>query len=446
MGLILMGLISHQLRRQLNPSLIMNHGWFCRRSDMGRSFFARQKNCSSRERVMSRWPFGSSRLAAAGFLILFIFPLRPAAGADRASAGGASSSGAKNVIVMVADGMGLATVTAARLHKFGPGGGRLAFEELPVIGYQSTYAADSIITDSAAAASAWACGRKFANGEICFHRRDGSYPPSLLEIARSLGKATGLVATSNITHATPAAFGAHVASRHCETEIARQYISTTRVDVLLGGGRRKFEPTEPDACGTEGDILKEAAASGYALVFSLPELKAALPAATRVLGLFAAGGLAPENRRPEGNHEPRLSEMTAAALLVLEKNAHGFFLLVEGSQIDWAGHKRDLEFMIGETLAFDEAVRTVRNWMAMQPQREAETLLVVLSDHETGGFAVTGPSRRLVKRGEMVEAGWATTDHTGTDTMLWSHGPGSQSLGRALDNTDLYEVLRSSMK
>jgi alkaline phosphatase len=395
---------------------------------------------------MKQWKISSCRLAAMVFFTLFGWPIFPAAGADHAAAAGDRTPGAKNVIFMVADGMGLATVTAARLYKYGPGGGRLAFEELPVIGYQSTYAANSIITDSAAAASAWACGRKFANGEICFHQRDGSYPPSLLEIARSLGKTTGLVATSNITHATPAAFGAHVPSRQCETEIARQYISTTKVDVLLGGGRRKFEPAAPDACGTEGDILHEAMANGYAIVFSLPELKAALPAASRLLGLFAAGGLTPENRRSPDSLEPRLSEMTAAALANLEKNANGFFLLIEGSQVDWAGHNHDLEFMIGETLAFSEAVQTVRNWIAMQPRREAETLLVVVSDHETGGLAISGPRRRLVRSGEMVEAVWAATDHTGTDTILWSQGPGSRALGRALNNTDIYEVLRRLMK
>jgi alkaline phosphatase len=396
---------------------------------------------------MKQWKISSCRLAAVVFFTLLGWPFFQAEGADHAAAAAGRSPGAKNVIFMVADGMGLATVTAARLYKYGPGGGRLAFEELPVIGYQSTYAAESIITDSAAAASAWACGRKFANGEICFHQRDGSYPPSLLEIARSLGKTTGLVATSAITHATPAAFGAHVPSRQCETEIARQYISTTRVDVLLGGGRRKFEPTAPDACGTEGDMLKEAAANGYAVVFSLPELKAVLPAASRLLGLFAAGGLTPEIRRsPASRLEPRLPEMTAGALEILEKNADGFFLLVEGSQVDWASHNHDLEFMIGETLAFSEAVQTVRNWIAMQPRREAETLLVVVSDHETGGLAISGPRRRLVRSGEMVEAAWAATDHTGTDTILWSQGPGSLALGRALNNTDIYDVLRRLMK
>jgi alkaline phosphatase len=381
-----------------------------------------------------------SAIIVAAAMVSFFFPV---AGAKVGSAAENHSQGAKNIIFMVADGMGLATVTAARLYKYGPGGGRLAFEELPVIGYQSTHSADGTVTDSAAAASAWACGRKFANGEICFHRQDGSYPPSLLEMASSLGKSTGLVATSEITHATPAAFGAHVASRKCEKEIARQYITTTKVDVLLGGGQGKFEAGKPDGCGAGGDLLKEAVARGYATVFSLSELKKVPPGA-RTLGLFAAGAMTPTHRRAPDNPEPHLWEMTAAALQILEKNPRGFFLLVEGSQIDWANHNHGLDYALGETLAFAEAVQAVRAWLAEKPGREAETLLVVASDHDTGGMSITGPGR-LIDDGELVEVAWNTTHHTGSDTLIWSQGPGSRSLGRALDNTEVYQVLRKAM-
>lgn len=146
---------------------------------------------------------------------------------------------AKNIIFMVPDGMGLSNVTATRIYLNGPNGDRLSFEKLPTIGYQSTHSANSTVTDSAAAASAWATGEKFNNGEISCHSEDTvciESPATILELAKEEGKATGLVATSTITHATPASFAAHVNSRKCETEIARQYIEESGVDVLLGGG------------------------------------------------------------------------------------------------------------------------------------------------------------------------------------------------------------------
>jgi len=129
---------------------------------------------------------------------------------------------AKNIIFMVADGMGLAHVTAARIFKNGPDGESLYLETLPTIGYQRTHSASDSLTDSAAAASAWASGEKFNNGEISCHdddqdgRCEPAPDPTILEIAKAKGKATGLVVTSTVTHATPGAFGAHVASRRCE--------------------------------------------------------------------------------------------------------------------------------------------------------------------------------------------------------------------------------------
>ena len=145
----------------------------------------------------------------------------------------------KHVIMMVPDGMGLADVTATRILRNcgndptivpfhfcaeGPGGPPLALETLQHIGYQRTYSKINTITDSSAAASAFGCGEKFVNNEVCFHADGAPHNPSVLELAKSLGMATGLVATQTITHATPASFAAHLANRNCENEIARQYI------------------------------------------------------------------------------------------------------------------------------------------------------------------------------------------------------------------------------
>ncbi len=165
----------------------------------------------------------------------------------------------KNIIIMVPDGMGLADVTAARTFKNGPNGAPLSFETLQHIGYQRSHSANSLVTDSAAAASAWACGEKFDNNEICYHGDGRPVQPSILELAGRAGKATGLVTTDGITEATPAAFGAHVPTRDCRQEIGRQYLETTAVNVLLGGGRSEFTTKTADQGGTKGDLLLTAA-------------------------------------------------------------------------------------------------------------------------------------------------------------------------------------------
>lgn len=375
------------------------------------------------------------RLAAVSAIVL------ASACASTARADRAGEGKARNIIVMVPDGMGLADVTATRIHRHGLDG-MLSFETLENIGYQKTYSASSVITDSAPAASAWACGEKFNNGEICFHGDGRPFKPSILELAKKQGKATGLVATSTITHATPASFGAHVVNRGCENEIARQYIQVTRPDVLLGSGVNKFQSVKADACGAVGDLIPEAQARGYAVAYDKAGMDAAVAAGGRkILGLFGNGGTVPEYVRTPATTEPHLPEMTTAALKVLEKNKRGFFLMVEGSQIDWANHAKDYPYQLGEMLAFDDAVKVVRAWIDADGDRRENTLLIVVADHDTGGFAVNGPQSALLQAGGTVEAGWTTGNHTGVDTLIWSAGPGSKALARAIDNTEIYGVM-----
>jgi alkaline phosphatase len=367
---------------------------------------------------------------------------------------------AKNIIFMVADGMGLAHVTAARIFKNGPDGKSLHLETLPNIGYQRTHSASDSLTDSAAAASAWANGEKFRNGEISCHdddqdgRCEPAPGPTILETAKAKGKATGLVATSTVTHATPAAFGAHVPSRYCEKEIARQYIQVTEVDLILGGGLKKFKSTEKqaDECGTSGDFVADAEKKGYQVVYTKEALGGVVAKGSKkILGLFAPKGKTPELFRvdPEEHYqaeEPTLHQMTAAALKTLEKDENGFFLLVEGSQIDWASHRNDVAYQIGETLAFDEAVKAVLDWINEKPNRRRKTLVIISADHETGGFAINGVEGRNYKPGDIVDHGWTSTGHTAEDVLIWSQGPGSKYLGRGVDNTDLYKVMLEVLK
>jgi alkaline phosphatase len=354
---------------------------------------------------------------------------------------------AKNIIIMIPDGMGLADVTAARTFKNGPNGAPLSFETLQHLGYQRSHSANSLVTDSAAAASAWACGEKFDNNEICYHGDGRPVPPSILELARKAGKATALVTTDGLTGATPAAFGAHAPSRDCRQEIGRQYLATTKVDVLLGGGRAEFSAKISDQAGTKGNLLATALQKGYTVVGDREELKQAVAGGARkLLGLFQSRGMTPELRRTPEAPEPRLAEMTAAALALLEKDRDGFFLLVEGALVDKANHRNNYPMQLGEVLAFDEAVAVVKNWLKADRKRADTTLLIVVADHETGGFAVTGPTASLPGPGATLETAWVGKGHNAVDTMIWSEGPGSEKLARAIDNTTVYKVMADALR
>ncbi len=349
-----------------------------------------------------------------------------------------------HIIFMIPDGMGLADVTATRIQKNGIAGPPLYLETLERIGYHRTYSEDSTITDSAAAGSAMACGEKFKNGEVCLHNDGRPHNASILELAKAKGLGTGLVATSTITHATPATFGSHVGDRGCEQEIARQYIRVTHPDVILGGGLAMFTATSPDDCGAYGNFVSDAEAQGYKVIYTQQELANAVSdGAAKLLGLFNNDALTPEIDRGPGITEPRLPDMTRAALATLDKNQQGFFLMIEGSQVDWANHDNNYNYQYGEMVAFDESVKAVLDWINASPERKQHTLLIITGDHETGGFAVGG--------GEGVALGifdpaWVTGDHTGGDIVTWSQGPGSEFLGKSIDNTEIYEVMRFVLK
>jgi alkaline phosphatase len=199
-------------------------------------------------------------------------------------------------------------------------------------------------------------------------------------------------------------------------------------------------------------VVASATALGYAHVTNETDLNAAVAAGNaKILGLFTADGKTPEMfwvdptaSYPDG--EPTLGDMTAAALDVLEESKKGFFLMVEGSQIDWAGHANDIEYLLAETIAFDESVRVVQEWIDAVPSRKAQTLLVVVGDHETGGMMIDGPYGSLSAAGEIIEDGWTSGSHSAQDTIIWSQGPGSSELGAALQNTDLFGVMESVLK
>ncbi len=386
---------------------------------------------------------------------------------------------AKNVILMIPDGMSVQHVTATRTLVNGSDGPPLELEKLPEVGYVRTHAKNSTVTDSAAAGSAFATGEKFNNREVSCHSVDGELmnceeeQETILEIAKREGKSTGLVASSHITHATPATFGAHVPVRYCGAEIARQYVEDTGVDVVLGGGIygtsdeyncQQYEDSYKNLQSNEA-MAERARENGYVAVNTKSGLEAAVEAETdKLYGTFTGydEGKTPETFRlnefglkdEEGEafpeypgEEPTLPEMTRAALDVLEENDEGFFLMVEGSQIDWALHGNDKNYMLGEMLAYNEAVKVVRDWIAEDPLREKQTLLISVGDHDTAGFAIGGPYGERALQGERIEADYTSDAHTGEDVLVWSQGPGSDLLGTAaLDNTDVFDVMEEVIR
>jgi alkaline phosphatase len=362
------------------------------------------------------------------------------------------------VIIMIPDGMGLTNVTATRTRLNGPAGAPLNLETLDRVGYMRTHSETNTVTDSSAAASAFACGEKFVNNEVCYHADGRPNNQSLLELAKSRGMATGLVATQTITHATPAAFASHLAARKCENEIARQYVMETQPDVLLGGGRATFKTaTLTSGCPSPGDFIAAALGQGYTYVTTSDEMwKAASGSTGKVLGLFADTYLTPEYQRKKGGAQPGLPDMTAVALAILERKQAGFFLMVEGSLIDSANHAENPDYQFGEMLAFDESVKVVLNWINASPERKEETLLIVVPDHETGGFAMLGSETPGAGLGPFT-SGWTFTlypndpkdfeaHHTAGDLVLWSQGPGSDELARPIDNTWVYGAVKRAMR
>jgi alkaline phosphatase len=326
---------------------------------------------------------------------------------------GTPASAPENVVLMIGDGAGPVAFTMARdFERYragqperiaGPreGSVRLAIDPLK-LGSIQTYAANSRITDSAAGATAFSTGRKTNNGFIAADTA-GRPLATLLEAAQQHGMATGLVATSRITHATPASFAAHTPDRGRENKIARQILAH-EVDLLLGGGRRHFLPQSSDGSTREDDrnLMAEAREAGYTVVTETDgfERADALP----LLGLFARADLPYVIDRDSAQApSPSLEAMTEKALRLLSRSErgreNGVFLMVEGSRIDHAGHNNDAAAYLRETLAYDDAVAAARRFA----ERDGETLLLATADHETGGLSLGRDGRYAWKPSALAE-------------------------------------------
>jgi alkaline phosphatase len=328
-----------------------------------------------------------------------------------------TDSQVKNVILLIGDGMGVSQITAGMTANQN----RLNLERATFVGFSKTYAANDYVTDSAAGGTALACGEKTNNGAIGVDK-DGKPIKSILEYAAESGLSTGMVVTCDLTHATPASFVAHQAKRSMEEDIAADFLKVP-FTVAIGGGKNNFEKRKDGQNLTEQ--LKEKA---YQVVYTLEEMNAVTSG--RLIALLADVHLPTYPQRGEV-----LPKGVKTALNILSQNEKGFFLMVEGSQIDWASHENNTEAIINEVLDFDRAIKVAFDFADNNPG----TLVVVTADHETGGMTLNGGSFETGK----VNAKYTTGGHTGVMVPVFAYGAGAKEFAGIYENTDIFNKIFS---
>ncbi len=326
----------------------------------------------------------------------------------------------KNVIFMIGDGMGLTHLQATMMRSGTP----LNMERAQYIGLSKTYSANNRVTDSAAGGTALSTGYKTNNGMICV-TPDGTPVENLREKAQKKGLSTGVVVTKDITDATPATFMVHVDSRKKADEIAADIVDCG-VDVFMGGGKSHFS-ARPDSV----DLIAALKAKGYRIVNKDTDLsKVTEP---KVAGFYAAKHL----KRAIDGRGSYLVDATRMSLEVLGKNAKGFFLMVEGSQIDTGSHANDGEFVIGEMLDFDAAVGAAFDFADRNPG----TLVIVTADHETGGITLPSGSEDFTLSDQGVELRFSSKNHTAVMVPIYAYGAGAGNFTRIMENTEIPKII-----
>lgn len=410
-----------------------------------------------------------------------------------------NSNKAKNVILLIGDGMGDSEITAARNYAEGAGGFFKGIDALPLTGQYTHYALDKkthkpdYVTDSAASATAWSTGVKSYNGAIGVDV-NGNDHPTIMEMAKAAGKATGNVSTAELEDATPAAQIAHVTSRKCygpektselcasnalekggRGSIAEQLLNA-RADVTFGGGGKTFSETAK-AGEWQGKTLEEQAKlRGYQWVSDLNGMTSITEANQDkpVLGLFAQGNMPVRWKGPKatwhGNGEdkaiscevnaerptttPTLAQMTDKAIALLSKDQNGFFLQVEGASIDKQDHAANPCGQIGETVDLDEAVQKALEFA----RKDGNTLVIVTADHAHSSQIVANDSKApgltqtlKTKEGGVMTLSYGNSEedsqgHTGTQLRIAAYGPHAANVVGLTDQTDLFYTLKSAME
>jgi alkaline phosphatase len=327
----------------------------------------------------------------------------------------------KNIILLIGDGMGYPQITATEYTH-----GELNLSSMPYSGVTYTRSHDSKVTDSASSATAIAAGYKTINGMLGV-LPDSSSVQSIAHYAGELGKTTALLATSTITHATPAAFAIHHPDRGDAFIIAEKYVDSG-IDMLLGAGWNYFLPEGEGGERTDGrNLISEMEANGYIYIDQEEELSQ-ISSQDQVIAFLEGGDL---QRAPERGKQ--MTQLTEAALERLSQNPDGFFMMIEGSQIDWAGHDNDAEWMMNEMIDFDTVLGQVLEFA----ENDGNTLVIVTADHETGGLTLPGADE-----GE-VSYEFSTGGHTASHVPVYSYGPSAEEFTGTYDNTDLAKKMFS---
>ncbi len=322
----------------------------------------------------------------------------------------------KNIILFIGDGMGVSHVTASRVTVE-----QLNMARFKTMGLLSTHSLNAFVTDSAAAGTALATGNKTYNGAISV-LPDGTSLKTAIEYAEEHDKLTGIAVACSVTHATPAAFIAHTKSRNEQCLIAEQ-IAASGIDVILGGGLAYFTPQS-----TEGSVRKD----DKDLISELNKRMKVIQSAEEFYQLenvnCLAGFFAADQPAKAGERKPDLTELTRKAIEILSKSKNGFFLMVEGSQIDWEAHANSQDTLIKELEDFDKAIGAGLDFA----QDNTCTLVIVTADHETGGFAVHDGS---VAEHKVSASGFTSKGHTAGMVPIFAYGPGSSAFAGIQDNT-----------
>ena len=387
------------------------------------------------------------------------------------------SAAEKNVILIIPDGCSMAMWASIRAMTVGADG-LLNVDKLAVQGRCRTYSADALITDSAAAATAYACGIKTVNGvlgkdatTVLGDSLTGKPVMNILEMAKKAGYSTGLITTDYLQGATPGGFYTHRSNRNWYELIADDLVGKG-IEVVMGGGREYMIPKgaideegSPSQRKDNRNIIREMQKDGYTYVYNSVGFNAVDPETTKkLLGLFNPGDMQFElNRAKDKAGEPGLWEMTAKTIEILSKNKKGFFLLVEAALIDHAAHSHKTQEWLWDGIACDKTVGVVMDFA----KKNKNTLLIVVPDHGCGGPHLAGmydlskPDSAIVASGfpryilgkdgfpysdggKPVAIQWIkSTGHTGEDVTVSAFGPGSQDLDGVIQNIDVFKAMAS---
>jgi alkaline phosphatase len=327
----------------------------------------------------------------------------------------------KNIILIIGDGMGLAHVYAALATNHG----HLNLDACTNLGFSKTYSASDFITDSGAGGTAIATGTKTYNGAIGVNT-DSLPQKSILEYAEANGLSTGLIATSAITHATPASFIAHVKNRDSYDAIALDFLKTD-IDLFIGGGLKNFNNRSDSL-----NLIDSLNHKGYQVLYTLNDV---LKSNQRKIAALLASEAMPRYSKGRGNMLPLAGEK---AFEVLSHNRNGFFIMCEASQIDWGAHENDSAYVVEEVLDMDKLVG-----MALAfAKKDQNTLVIVTADHETGGLSITGGN---IRKGE-VSMNFATKHHTGVMVPVYAFGPGADNFRGIYENTEIFWKMMQALQ